>query len=474
MAAHRRWPALPAAGALLALGIACGSDGGAPLQPAQAGAAGAGGSAAGAGGSAGAGGAGGGSPGGAGASAGGAAGGSGGRCTFSRGWARDVRGGLDGAILRVTTLEPKGPGSLAEALETPGPRVIVFEVGGVIDLGLQTLSVKIPYVTIAGQTAPSPGITLIRGTLRIATHDVVVQHLRVRPGQAGQGTGWEPDGISTTSAHDVIIDHCSVTWAVDENLSASGPRFDGATPDEWRQNTSRRITLSRNIVAEALSNATHAKGEHSKGSLIHDNVTGILIYGNLYASNVDRNPLFKGGARGAIVNNFITNPRGKAASYGLVESEWLSYPHQTGQMSLVGNVFRHGLDTDAGAPLLRASGVGPVEVFLDDNEVRDLAGNAVASIGGNQSLVIEQSSAPTWPEGLAAEPSATMLDALRVDVGARPWDRDAIDARIVQQAFDGTGRQIDHEAAGGGYPAHPATSAPFVPADWDECFEYVR
>jgi hypothetical protein len=480
MAAHRRWPALPAAGALLALGIACGSDGGAPLQPAQAGAAGAGGSAAGAGGSAGAGGAGGGSPGGAGASAGGAgasaggaAGGSGGRCTFSRGWARDVRGGLDGAILRVTTLEPKGPGSLAEALETPGPRVIVFEVGGVIDLGLQTMSINVPYVTIAGQTAPSPGITLIRGTLRIATHDVVLQHVRVRPGQAGQGTGWEPDGISTTSAYDVIIDHCSVTWAVDENLSASGPRFEGATPDEWRQNTSRRITMSRNIVAEALSNATHSKGEHSKGSLIHDNVTDILIYGNLYASNVDRNPLFKGGARGAIVNNYITNPRGKAASYGLVASEWGSHPYENGQMSLVGNVFHHGPDTDSGAPLLRVAGAGSVEVFLDDNEAKNMAGTAVPWIGGTQSLVLEKTAAPTWPEVRKAEPSATMLDALRADVGARPWDRDAIDARIVEQAFGGTGQQIDHETAGGGYPAHAPTSAPFVATDWNECFEYV-
>lgn len=397
-----------------------------------------------------------------------------GRCDFQRGWARDVRGGLDGTVIAVTTLDRDGPGSLSEALATEGPRVIVFEVGGVIDLETQSMRVNEPHVTIAGQTAPSPGITLIRGTLSITTHDVVVQHLRVRPGEAGQSTGWEPDGISISSAYDVIVDHCSVTWAVDENLSASGPRHDGSTPDEWRQNTSHRVTMSRNIVAEALSNSTHSKGEHSKGSLIHDNVTDILIYGNLYASNVDRNPLFKGGARGAIVNNFIVNPRSKAVSYGLVESEWGTFPYQTGQMSIVGNVFHHGLDTDSDAPFVRVSGVGQVEVFLEDNVAEDISGNAVPWFGGDSSLWTELSTAPTWPDGLTAQPSGTMLGDLQSDVGARPWDRDAIDTRIILEAFAGTGHHIDHEDEGGGYPQHTPTSAPFVASDWDECFERIN
>jgi hypothetical protein len=88
--------------------------------------------------------------------------------------------------------------------------------------------------------------------------------------------------------------------------------------------------MSRNIVAEALSNSTHSKGEHSKGSLIHDNATEILIYGSLYASNVDRSPLFKGGSRGAVVNNFIMNPNQYVITYGLVASEWGEQPYQTG------------------------------------------------------------------------------------------------------------------------------------------------
>ena len=209
-----------------------------------------------------------------------------------QGWAAITQGGRGGQILRVTNLNAQGAGSLAEAIATSGPRIIVFEVGGVIDLQGASLSIENPYVTIAGQTAPSPGITIIDGPLSIKTHDVILQHIRVRPGASRHVTGWEPDGISTTSAYNVIIDHCSVSWAVDENCSASGPRFDGATPDEWRANTSHAITMSNNIIAEGLSNATHTKGEHSKGSLIHDNVTEGAILKNFYASNQVRNPLF--------------------------------------------------------------------------------------------------------------------------------------------------------------------------------------
>src|SRR5262249_18108355 len=155
------------------------------------------------------------------------------------GWAARTPGGRDGKIVRVTTLAAKGPGSFAEAVATAGRRIVVFEVGGVIDLDKQILRIPEPFLTIAGQTGPAPGITLIRGGRLIDTHDVVVQHLRVRPGEAGHAkkSGWEPDGLSTLrTAYNVIVDHCSFTWAVDENLSASGKFFEGKTPEEWRQN----------------------------------------------------------------------------------------------------------------------------------------------------------------------------------------------------------------------------------------------
>ena len=103
----------------------------------------------------------------------------------AQGWAAGTPGGRGGQIVRVTTLSPGGPGSLAAALQVTGPKIIVFEVGGVIDLMGARYMVQQPFVTIAGQTAPSPGITIIRGGLLIGSHDVVVQHIRVRPARMG-------------------------------------------------------------------------------------------------------------------------------------------------------------------------------------------------------------------------------------------------------------------------------------------------
>jgi hypothetical protein len=142
------------------------------------------------------------------------------------GFGMDTLGGLEGRVIRVTSLENDGVGTLRAALEAKGPRLVVFEVGGVIDLARKGMRVTEPHLTLAGQTAPDPGITLIRGALAVETHDVVVQHLSVRPGDAGRPrkSGWSPDGIAVNAAWNVIIDHCSATWAVDENLSVSGPR----------------------------------------------------------------------------------------------------------------------------------------------------------------------------------------------------------------------------------------------------------
>ncbi len=107
----------------------------------------------------------------------------------------------------------------------------MFEVGGVIDMQKHEIKIKEPFLTLAGQTAPSPGITVIRTGIDVLTHDVILQHIRVRTGTAGAEPrkGRAPDAFSTIGAHNVIVDHCSMTWAVDENLSASGPRFTGKT-----------------------------------------------------------------------------------------------------------------------------------------------------------------------------------------------------------------------------------------------------
>jgi hypothetical protein len=387
------------------------------------------------------------------------------------GWAAGTPGGRGGQIIRVTTLALSGPGSLVAALTTPGPRIVVFEVGGVIDMRGGKLSITSPYLTVAGQTAPSPGITLNKGGLTIRTHDVVLQHIRIRPGEAGHAktSGWEVDSLSTADgAYNVIVDHCSTSWGTDENLSASGERFFGATPDDWRNGTSHVITFSHNIVAEGLSNSTHSEGEHSKGGLIHDNVTRIALVGNLYFSNMDRHPLFKGGARGIVVNNVVANPGRYAMRYNLSASEWTGHAPETGMMSIVGNVLIPGPSTPANVPLLRIDGVGPLQHYLADNLAKDTSGADAAMIGGATANGIAMDRPPLWPDGLEAAPASATIEAVRLNVGARPWDRDAVDARIVEQALGGRGAIIHSEMDVGGYPAiAEATAAPFVEDEWD-------
>lgn len=387
-----------------------------------------------------------------------------------RGWA-DTKGGAGGRIVRVTNLNASGEGSFAAAVAESGPRIVVFEVGGVIDLQGATIRIKEPQLTIAGQTAPDPGITFIRGEFSVATHDVIVQHIAVRPGEAGhpKKSGWEADGLSTSAADNVIVDHCSFSWATDENLSASGPRFNGANADEWRRATSHRITFSHNIVAEGLRDATHKKGEHSKGSLVHDNAGQVLIYGNLYDANHERNPLVKGGAHVAVVNNLIHDFGAKAIHYNLIAHEWGEHAPQLGVVTLVGNVARGGDDTLPGVPLFSLGGAGDVSLYLRDNLAVDANGQPLPQTGSYTAsgARILEAAAPYLPPALTPLPAARLENAIYMSAGMRPWARDPVDFKIISDVAEGRGHIVDSEAQSSGYPAYAPTRRAFDPSVWN-------
>lgn len=388
-----------------------------------------------------------------------------------KGWAADTRGGSGGAIVRVTNLNPAGEGSFAAAAAADGARIIVFEVGGVIDLQGATIRIDKPFVTIAGQTAPDPGITFVRGGFTVATHDVIVQHIAVRPGENGNSkkSGWDVDGLSATGAHNVIVDHCSFSWATDENLSASGHRFNGKTPDAWHTGTSHRVTFSHNIIAEGLRHSTHKKGEHSKGMLIHDNAEMILLYGNLFSSNYERSPLVKGGARVAVVNNLIHNPGARAIHYNLIAHEWGERAPRTGYVTMVGNVYRAGRDTLAQTPLFSLGGAGDVSVFMQDNIAVDGNGNALPMTGrytAANARILKTATA-YMPAGLLPLAANALENTIYASAGMRPWARDAVDFKILSDVAEGRGQIVDSEAESSGYPAYQATRKPFDPNQWN-------
>ena len=378
----------------------------------------------------------------------------------SGGYGTDTPGGKGGAVLKVTTLAASGPGSLREALLAAGPRIIVFEVGGIIDLDKVRLDVSEPFVTVAGQTAPSPGITLIRGGMRVFTHDVRIEHVRFRMGSAGDTapSGFEPD-VTTDggNAYNVVFDHVSVAWGVDENLSVSGPRLDGALA------TSRSVTISNSIIAEGLDNSVHEKGSHSMGTLVHDYCTNVAVVGNLYAHNDERNPWYKGFATGVIVNNVIYDPGVWSIRLGPVDSEWSSagIVPEGPRVSVVGNVMRHGASTQANLAMVGSNSRG--SAYLEDNVALDTAGAAVNVASTTISVLPDK---PTWPEGLVALPSGSVVESVLVHAGARPKDRDVVDARIVSDFRAGTGAIIDSQDQVGGYPtAEPTTRSLDVPSE---------
>jgi len=356
-------------------------------------------------------------------------------------------GGLEGRVIRVTRLEPEGPGTLRAAVETKGPRLVVFEVGGIIDLASKSLRVKEPYLTIAGQTAPNPGITLLRGALAVETHDVIIRHVSVRPGDAGQPrkSGWSPDGIAVNAASNVLIDHCSATWAVDENLSVSGPRYQGPAA------TSHDVTIRHCLIAQGLDNSSHEKGPHSKGSLIHDCCRNIAIVANLYAHNADRNPYFKAETTGIIVNNLIYDPGRAIIRVSFPKSEWQGRPTPAeGRVSVIGNVLIAGVNTRSSLPMISGTG----EVYEQDNVAQGRDGESVLVLDPQIRRLQEK---PVWPPELRVLPSSEVVDYVVRTVGSRPWQRDPIDQRIIDSVLKRDGRIIDSQDEVGGYPSREST-----------------
>src|SRR5260370_8872302 len=342
-----------------------------------------------------------------------------------------LNGGVDGVVLRVTTLDADGPGSLRSALEDDRPRLVVFEVGGVIDLGGQSLIVTNPHLTIAGQTAPDPGITIIRGGLTVETYDVVVQHIAVRPGDGARGA---PDALGAHRGragpvHHVLFDHCSATWAIDENLSASG-RAD-VDSSEDADVTAHDITMRDCLIAEGLAHATHPKGSHSMGKLIDDGVRNVVIEGCLYAHNNERNPRLKGGSTSRIIGNVMYNWGSACVGVGRRGNRRMLQPAEA---TLIGNVAIAGLDT------------------RDRALVKNVDPGARVTLRDNFVVAAHPRNVAAWAN------AARVLRSAR----SRPAHRDPIDARIVRSVIDGTGRIIDSQDQVGGYPIPPPTQRALV------------
>jgi hypothetical protein len=361
----------------------------------------------------------------------------------AQGFGVRTQAGRSGRIIRVTNLNPDGPGSLREALQAKGARIVVFEVGGAIDLQLKDLVVTEPFLTVAGQTAPAPGITLIRGGLRLRTHDIWLSHVRVRPGDGGQRAGWEPEvGISGVDAHSVVVDHCSFSWSIGANFSVAGP--------------AHNVTVRHCILSEGLRDPARRRPA-SGGAMVWDGATNVAFIGNLFAHNEEHNPHFRANTTGIVANNVIYNPGRAAVQLDWPSSEWQGKPSPSNpRVAVVGNILFHGADTVDGMALLSRKG----DAYLADNLAFDRSGTPATLTAGLINFLSER---PIWPRGFVATPSGKVLETVLLHAGARPRDRDEIDKRIATQVRERRGRIIASQDDVGGYPKPVTTRRRIIP-----------
>ena len=327
------------------------------------------------------------------------------------------------------------------------------------------LKINNPYLTIAGQTAPSPGITFIRGGLTFNTHDIVMQHVRFRMGDAGAeiGEGYEPE-ISTAAngnSYNIVVDHCSVSWGVDENLSVSGKRGYGP------ENASHDITYSNNFISECLAWSVHKNQtmNHSMGTLVMDDCTNISIIGNFYAHNYERNPWFKGNSSGLIVNNLIYDPGAWAIRLSWIPKEWkgLEEKPSTPIVSIVGNYEKEGPSTVVKAMVGSNYPENDERCYMEDNIIVKVDGTTPGNLTDESIPVTLLDEKPIWIDDLSVISASEVPEYVLKYSGARPKDRDEVDLRLIEEFKTGTGKIIDSQNEVGGYPEVESTYRKLLP-----------
>jgi pectate lyase len=374
-------------------------------------------------------------------------------------------------IIPVTTLADRvfntttgqwnaAPGSLREAVEASGPRFVVFKVAGTIFLNTE-LTISNPYITIAGQTAPGNGVALAHRGLNISTHDVVIRYIRMRMLFEDQ-TDWANSGSmegmvlyrptsavvdATVPVNDVVIDHCSLTWGVDQTF----------TTWHWVHD----FTIQWSIIAEAskygqfdgsgcfawlssVDSTSPSPTDLTRGTLHH----------NVLSHCWGRNPAVYSGSTWDIRNNLVYNwYNSNAAEFG-----------GRRDINFVGNIFMAGLDTSGMVPLgrriIKTSPPGPEvpHYYLYDNLSTNRTSSSqnqwdigvvytVPNVNGLcaptlQSCTIDVTGqyqsqislpAPAPAPGVTTDSATTLVSHLLPKVGASRPVRDNVDKQLTDE-----------------------------------------
>ncbi|MGY5355636.1 T9SS C-terminal target domain-containing protein [Wenyingzhuangia sp. IMCC45467] len=380
----------------------------------------------------------------------------------AEGYGRFARGGRGGKVVAVTNLNDSGSGSLREAVTSNiGPRTIVFNISGKIELQSR-LVLSQPYVTIAGQTAPGKGITITNAPFGITGDDNIVQNIRVR-----LGGGSTYDGMGLTGANHSIIDHCSISWTIDESFSSRG---------------AKNITLQRSLISEALNAAGHQNyptgTEHGYAASIGGDIGS--FHHNLLAHNYGRNWSLAGGLDGNgyyaglmdITNNVVYNWGARATDGGTKEINFVNNYYKPGAGTTLFYAFTAEHE-NVGMGMQRAYFSGNVMPgHFDENS--QSSGRRIKYSNGatyKYETFVDQ---PFFPSYVTTQTAKHAYKIVLSDVGVTQPSFDNHDQRMISETLNGTysvtgsvtGKKgfPDNEADSGGYENYPEITRA---NDWD-------
>ncbi|QDV74422.1 pectate lyase family protein [Botrimarina mediterranea] len=393
-------------------------------------------------------------------------------------------GGRGGKVFVVTTLADSGPGSFREALEAGGPRIVVFNVAGIIELKSR-LIVRAPYITINGATAPGDGVCIAGDTVELETHDVVIRHLRFRRGDTWVGD--RNDSLGGNPVGNIMIDHVSASWGLDENLSMYRHMYQPPDGGPQLKLPTVNITIQNSIFSEGLDTYNHAFGSTLGGY-------NSTFHHNLWACNTGRNPSVGMNYDFTFANNVLYNWRHRTVDGG----DHLSF------YSIINNYYKPGPVTPRDEPIghrilkpeqrrssyyLLDYGKAYVEgnivegnervtadnwdggVQVDIPEPREPLKKGVRVLSQDEALTMIRSEEPYPHSYLEIESAQDAYASVLKNAGATLPKRDPVDERIVEMVRTGTvtyeeGNGIITDIAQvGGYPEYKGE--PYADADSD-------
>ena len=371
-------------------------------------------------------------------------------------------GGRGGKVYVVTSLEDSGQGTLREACEQGGARIIVFNVAGIIKLKTP-LIIRAPYITIAGQSAPGDGVCIAGESVWINTHDVVIRYMRFRRGATDVTR--RDDAIGGNPVGNIMIDHVSASWGLDENMSIYRHVYDKKDGSKPEKLPTVNVTIQNSIFSEALDTYNHAFGSTIGG-------LNSTFMRNLWASNIARNPSVGMYGDFGFANNVVINWWNRSADGGDNASFY----------SFVNNYYKPGPVTPVGQPIayrILKPESGRDKRFVNEFGKAYVTGNIVE---GNEKVTKNN-----WDGGVQPESKRDMqklLDSIRAtkplpmakisiidtrkaydyvlaNAGASLPVRDAVDMRMVKQVATGKIEVI----ADGKLPAKQSYVKRRLPAD---------